>query len=126
MNLSPKFWWNRCDRLFEAADRLKEELESLPMNHGFWRGESRTDQDAYDALRKMQKMNRLYEEAAVCMMVIGTLKQHGSEEAKRIIAELEAKEEEKLEAQKKASRNAFDEPEEEFSGKPVEFYPGPF
>jgi len=117
MNLSPKFWWNRCDRLFEAADRLKEELESLPMNHGFWRGESRTDQDAYDALRKMQKMNRLYEEAAVCMMVIGTLKQHGSEETKRTIAELEAKEEAE-------SKNEIDK--EYTASGPIMIYPGDF
>jgi hypothetical protein len=83
--LSPKFWSRRCDRLFDAADRLKKELEDLPYNHPFWRGESATSVEAFHALRKFQKMNRLYEQAAQVAMMLQTLEQFGNEETRELL-----------------------------------------
>ena len=83
--LSPKFWSRRCDRLFDAADRLKEEVEATPSNHGFWRGESKTNDEALAVLRKFQKMNLLYEQAALISMLLNTLEEYGNDEVKEFL-----------------------------------------
>jgi len=83
--LSPKFWMNRCHRLFDAADKIKKHLDALPVNHPFWRGESLTNDAAMAALRQMQSMNRLYEQAAQISMMLQTMEEYGNEETKELL-----------------------------------------
>ena len=83
--LSPKFWMNRCNRLFDAADRIKKELDQLPCNHPYWRGESKTNGEALAMLRQMQLMNRLYEQAAQISMMLNTMEQYCDEETKELL-----------------------------------------